>query len=254
MTDAYAETDVWPNPPATPTPAPDRTESAPDASRVLGDAPTATGRREARYAEAILGTGYIPTESDRRDAERRARAVMAVADAEQAELRAEVERLAGHRAEWRDAAYTNRRQWLDALARAEAAEAERDTYREQWHQEVENFERETVRAEAAEASRDAAVARERGLRERVEALADEWDLTLTPPRLRYEAAAKQLRALAAEPAATTGEGSWFRETPESLAMLAEETNALRESEEAYAREHPAPVSSGEAATGEVCPT
>jgi hypothetical protein len=39
------------------------------------------------------------------------------------ELWDEVERLAQHKAEWREAAYTNKRQWMDACARADAAEA-----------------------------------------------------------------------------------------------------------------------------------
>lgn len=58
------------------------------------------------------------------------------------------------------------------------------------------------KAKSAEADRDR-------LREGLQALADEWDLTLWPPRLRYEVAAKHLRALLSRsPAATTGEAVW----------------------------------------------
>lgn len=205
---------------------------APAQNRTLGDAQPENGSRatpdrdearEARYAEAIERTYY----SEMHDLwiKPAARAVMAVASAEVEEataaLRAEAERERGH-CRWhmadkerlRKAGESLARQGFEALDRAEAAES-----------------------------------RERALREAVASVldSDEHTTWVGEPD-GWMASSKALRAVLAQ-AAPTGAASptadpdpaadtqgelsgWFRETPEALALLAEETKALVELEAA----------------------
>jgi hypothetical protein len=216
----------------------------------MSEQTTDQGAREARYAEAIEdGLFRMHGLTSSCDHHEEARAVVAVADAEQAELRAEVERTKRGARELGRILHRTLRDALDASGRHDAIDEDGDG---DWGVVWETLAELRPRAEAAEAElraqRDALSVAEdtlRALREGIRALADEWESQVRyipksgsqvdegiRAATRSDAAALR-RLLAPWPAATTGEVCTAGHPGCDFGKF------------------PAPVSSGEAGTGEV---
>lgn len=221
---------------------------------------TDQGARAARFRDAMLKAEWPNgTKAGRYGVDVLLPAVMAVADAEVA---AAVSEARAERASAKMRANRAEHYWQQHEARAESAEAEVERLRRDVAGQTRSAQNGWRTADAMRAEARSAEAELRALREGVRALADKWrwaaDTSETAPGLQHAANlpiyvetnrrhAEALRTLLApSPAATTGEADCgCGET------ICGECGYCRGSEaHCSALKPPAPVSSGEAGTGE----